>query len=306
MNLLAAHAATAPDAIVFGIDLKGGTELRPWAPVLDWMVSTTQDAARMLAALRRIVDARGQAARSRVWQASAESPVIVVLVDEAAELPGEAVSDLESVARRGRALGVLLVLATQYPTVDAVGSGQVRGQLRTRVAFRFARTAEATTVLADTTGRDPAAIRRDRPGCCYIEAAGADRPALVRCYWIPDSAVQRVVRHWQDRQPLLDAASAGAAGADYRSRTRARLDGEDGRQPRQDGNVRAQQAIRRALLRAGEDGTSVSDLCVLSGRRKSWIYQELQSMEAAGLVTRCRRRGYYRATSTLGETPSEP
>jgi S-DNA-T family DNA segregation ATPase FtsK/SpoIIIE len=215
LNLAAAHAATAPDALLWGIDLKGGIELRPWAPVCDWLATTTDHAAAMLAALRRIVDARGQAATQWVWQASQQHPVIVVLIDEAAELPTEATADLDSIARRGRALGVQLTLATQYPTAEAVGSTQVRAQLRTRAAFRFQRSTEAAAVLSRASGTDPATIAKNRPGCCYIEAAGAERPAMVRCYWISDEHVTGVVQVHQDSQPALDAPSTLAAGPDY-------------------------------------------------------------------------------------------
>lgn len=304
LNLAAAHAVAAPDAVLWGIDLKGGIELRPWWSVCDWLVTTSDGAAAMLAALRRIIDARGQVATGRVWQASAEHPAIVALVDEAAELPAGAVADLESVARRGRALGVALVLATQYPTADAVGSTQVRAQLRTRAAFRFQRAKEAGSVLSRATGADPSTIRKDRPGCCYVEAAGAERSALVRCYWISDEHVTGVVQVWQDAQPALDPVSANAAGPEYAARHRATRPARTGRHQKLD-NDEARQALRAALIEAGEAGCTVDQLCAASDRRKSWVYRHLEMLTSGGRVERTGRHGRYRATDALraeGET----
>ncbi|APU22933.1 FtsK/SpoIIIE family protein [Actinoalloteichus sp. GBA129-24] len=334
LNLMACHAVTAPDAVLWAIDLKGGIELRPWWPVTDWLSTTAESARTMLGALREVIDVRGRHATNRVWQASPEQPVIVVLIDEAAELPVECVPDLESVARRGRALGVALVLATQYPTVNAVGSAQVRAQLRTRVAFRFLKTGEASTVLRDTAGTDPAVIRKDRPGCGYVEAAGAERPALVRCYWVTDDLVSEVVETWRGRQPALDPATADVVstfpadadderdappnipaarqtdsaaeepaaplaalaerGPATRSPAKKRLD-----------NEQARTALRAALSGAGEEGTTVEALGAECDRRKTWIYRELDALETARLAERTGRHGYYRGTPRLRNEPAE-
>ncbi|MCP2262248.1 DNA segregation ATPase FtsK/SpoIIIE, S-DNA-T family [Streptoalloteichus tenebrarius] len=330
LNLVACHVVTAPDALLWAIDLKGGMELRPWWPVCDWLATTTSEAADMLAALRAVVDARGQVARHRVWQSSPAAPVISVLIDEAAELPADVVADLESVARRGRALGVQLVLATQYPTANAVGSTQVRAQLRTRAAFRFMKTSEAATVVTDTAATDPATIRKDRPGCCFVEAAGAERPALVRCYWVDDAAVAQVVETWRGRQPALDPVSARAAGTAYARRRINPEERPDLEKPRRGEEVEqgtsvvvaepsepartptasppqqsrltneeAHAALRTALLAAGNDGTNVEALCEACGRRKTWVYRELDALEEQKMITRARRHGYYRATRRL-------
>lgn len=305
LNLAAAHAATVPDAVLWGIDLKGGIELRPWSPVCDWLATTTGQAAAMLTALRRIVDARGQAATQRVWQANLQHPVIVVLIDEAAELPAEATADLDSIARRGRALGVQLTLATQYPTAEAVGSTQVRAQLRTRAAFRFQRSTEATAVLSRASGTDPATIRKNRPGSCYIEAAGAERPTLVRCYWITDEHVTSVVQVHQDSQPGLDAPSTLAAGPDYAQRHTAHRQQHGGRHRKLD-NQEAQTALRAALISAGEHGSTVEELCGACDRRKSWIYRQLEALHGEGLIERTGRHGRYRATKALIDQGDDP
>ncbi|MQA15858.1 MAG: hypothetical protein GEV09_17390 [Pseudonocardiaceae bacterium] len=307
LNLAAAHAASAPDAVLWGIDLKGGIELRPWSPVGDWLATTGEQAAAMLTVLRRIIDARGQAATQRVWQANGDHPVIVVLIDEAAELPRTATDDLDSIARRGRALGVQLTLATQYPTADAVGSTQVRAQLRTRAGFRFQRSTEAAAVLSRASGIDPATIRKNRPGCCYIEAAGAERPALVRCYWITDEHVAGVAQVHQDSQPVLDPVSVLAAGPEYAQRHRGRQQHRDhGGRHRKLDNVEAQRALRAALIATDDQGSTVEELCASCDRRKSWIYRQLETLDAESLVERTGRHGRYRATQALIEQGDSP
>jgi len=57
--------------------------------------------------------ARLAAAGGRLRQPAADAPAVVVVVDEYAELPAEALSTADSVARRGRAVAVTLLVATQ-------------------------------------------------------------------------------------------------------------------------------------------------------------------------------------------------
>ena len=66
---------------------------------------------------------------SRVWGPSADMPALVIVVNEYAELPAEAREYADSLARRGRAVAVNLLAATQRPTQEAMGHNAVRSQM---------------------------------------------------------------------------------------------------------------------------------------------------------------------------------
>lgn len=96
---------------------------------------------------------------------------LVIVVDEFAtlveELP-EFVNGLVNVARRGRSLGVHLVLATQRPS-GAV-SPEIRANTTLRIALRVTDRAES----ADVLGTNAAAyIAKDRPGRAIVRAGSA-------------------------------------------------------------------------------------------------------------------------------------
>ena len=79
--------------------------------------------------LRLTIDQRAASmatAGSRVCEPSPDMPALVIVVDEYAELPPEARDYADSLARRGRAVAVNLLAATQRPTQEAMGNNAVR------------------------------------------------------------------------------------------------------------------------------------------------------------------------------------
>ncbi|HEY5697718.1 MAG TPA: FtsK/SpoIIIE domain-containing protein [Acidimicrobiales bacterium] len=130
-------------------------------------------------------------------------PRLVVVVDEfatlAAELP-DFLGALVDVARRGRSLGVHLVLATQRP------AGAVNDDIRANTALRLClRTLDAADSQDVLGGPEAALLPADRPGRAWLRqgqglrllqvaaGSGPDRP--------PDSpgvAVRRVGDSWPD------------------------------------------------------------------------------------------------------------
>lgn len=100
-------------------------------------------------------------------------PLLFVLADEVAELSKEQREMLGTIARMGRAAGIVLVVATQYPTVDVL-SNQVQANLANRLVLRL-ESSTYTSVALRRTKEDggtyePAAI--DRPGVGVLRRDG--------------------------------------------------------------------------------------------------------------------------------------
>jgi DNA segregation ATPase FtsK/SpoIIIE-like protein len=153
LNVLMATLAACNDVVIWGIDLKKGMELGPWAPCIDRLATTPEEAAALLADAVAILQARAAhlaATGRRVWEPSSAMPALVIIVDEYAELADEAadaMGDTDTIARLGRAVAVTLVAATQRPTQKAMGQGAVRSQMDTRICFRVRERRDVDLVL---------------------------------------------------------------------------------------------------------------------------------------------------------------
>jgi hypothetical protein len=91
--------------VIWAIDLKNGMELQPWAPCLDRLATTPQEATALLADAVAILQVRAAhlaATGRRVWDPTPDMPALLIIVDEYAELADDApaaMSDADSVAR---------------------------------------------------------------------------------------------------------------------------------------------------------------------------------------------------------------
>ncbi len=173
-------ARVPPDRLAFDlVDFKGGATFDDLAG-LPHVVGTVTDleprlAERVLRSLRAEVTAREHVLRSHgcsdltAARATLDAPVLprlVIVVDEFAALALEhphLLHSLVDVARRGRSLGVHLVLATQRPS--GVVSDEIRTNTDLRIALRLHEAAEAVDVVGDAS---PAAIRRSAAGRAVV------------------------------------------------------------------------------------------------------------------------------------------
>ncbi len=123
-------------------------------------------------------------------------PRLVIIIDEFASLAQELpdfVTGLVDIARRGRSLGVHLVLATQRPA--GVVSGEIRANTNLRIALRMTDPTESQDVI-DSSGA--ALISRGTPGRAYCRTGSGDLVAF-QCARVsgsrpPDPDVSREVR----------------------------------------------------------------------------------------------------------------
>jgi DNA helicase HerA-like ATPase len=117
-------------------------ELGPWAPCIDRLATTPDEARHLLADAVKVLEGRAALLAERglrVWQPTPEMPALIIGIDEYAELSDDApdaIKHADSIARRGRAVAVNLVAATQRPTQKAMGQGAVRSQMDVRISFR--------------------------------------------------------------------------------------------------------------------------------------------------------------------------
>ena len=142
LNVLIGNLSACRDVVIWAIDLKKGMELGPWLSCLDRLATTPDEARTLLADAVAVLEARAAMLAEqglRVCEPTPEMPALVILIDEYAELvddaPG-AVRHADSIARRGRAVAVNLIAATQRPTQKAMGHGAVRSQMDVRICFR--------------------------------------------------------------------------------------------------------------------------------------------------------------------------
>jgi S-DNA-T family DNA segregation ATPase FtsK/SpoIIIE len=187
--------ANRPDAMTFVlIDYKGGSAFKDCArlPHTVGMVSdldghlTVRALASLGAELKRREELLLHAGAKDIedyWDARQLKddlepiPRLMLIIDEfaamVAELP-DFVHGLIDIARRGRSLGVHLILATQRPA--GVVSADIRANTNLRIALRVTSSDESADVI-DT--RDAAFIAKSTPGRCYIRS-GASSPVAVQ------------------------------------------------------------------------------------------------------------------------------
>jgi DNA segregation ATPase FtsK/SpoIIIE, S-DNA-T family len=310
LNAILASLTGCPDVVLWGVDLKGGMELGPWAPCLDRLATTPAQAAELLADAVAILDAR--AARladvgQRLWQPSPAEPALVVVIDEYAELSDDApaaVGHADSTARRGRAVAVTLLVATQRPTQKAMGSGAVRSQMDVRICLRVRERRDVDLVLGQgmlTAGWHAHTL--DAPGKFLLSTPEHTTPRRARAYLLTDTDVTTLTTHHAPTRPALDDASRAAAkstpapsaddqqpaipGPRHSSETLAEPGSTDGEDP--------ETALLCALRQAPPGGASVPDLITATGMRRTWVYHRLHHHITNGRAVQVSR-GRWRAS----------
>ncbi len=117
-------------------------------------------------------------------------PLIVVIVDEVADLMLTAGKEIENAIQRlsqkARAAGVHLIVATQRPSVDVL-TGVIKANLPSRISFRVSSKIDSRTILGE-------------PGAEQLLGQGdmlylGERITRIHGALVTDGEVERVVRH---------------------------------------------------------------------------------------------------------------
>jgi hypothetical protein len=307
LNVLMGNLVACTDVVIWGVDLKKGMELGPWASCIGRLATTPEEAEALLADAVAILEARAAmlAARGqRVWEPAPDMPVLIILIDEYAELVDEApgaVRHADSVARRGRAVAVNLIAATQRPTQKAMGQGAVRSQMDLRICFRVRERKDVDLILGQgmlAAGWNAHTL--NAPGKFLISAAEHDTPRRARAYLLTDESVADTAARYAHLRSPLDEVSQQAAGEQRRGEP-PEVAGQDTWQeddqagtgsPGSDPEV----MLWAALCLAPEEGVSVPDLMRQTGMGRRWVYYRLTELAASGRATQITR-GQWRATA---------
>jgi hypothetical protein len=301
LNVLMGNLAACGDVVIWAIDLKKGMELGPWAPCIDRLATTPDEARQLLADAVKVLEARAAllAEQSlRVWQPTPDMPALVIVIDEYAELSDDApdaIKHADSIARRGRAVAVNLVAATQRPTQKAMGQGAVRSQMDVRISFRVRERKDVDLILGQgMLAAGWHAHTLNAPGKFLIAAAEHDTPKRARAYLLTDQVVEAAATYYADYRPPLDPISRQALEQDHPERLVIPPD-PDTMTPEtvQDG---PEVILWAELITAPPEGVTVPDLMTATGMSRPWIYLRLRDLADAGHVIQVSR-GRWRAVT---------
>ena len=337
LNIVVGELVAAGDVVCWGVDFKGGAELGPWRACLGRVATTPTDTEQLLQAAVAVLDARmGELGRlgRRELAPSPATPALVVVIDEHAELVARcgrpALEAIDSIAKRGRAASVTLILANQRATMDLLGSEILRANLRVRFCLGVEDPGEVSLALGLGAKKDWPPELLDAPGKFYLRARsqGLNSPRPARGYLATTAQVHRLAAHHAQSPARLDPVSAQAAA--HHPAAHSRLGGEQ--QPPPTGGGHADQAgvggvqapgpagagsawpppvggggwtppevggadpevarLLAVLANAGPAGLTVTELLVATGRQKTWVYDRLADLQQAALVERAGQGRY--------------
>jgi hypothetical protein len=289
LNVILAALAQCEDVVIWGVDLKGGMELRPWVPSLDRLATTPEQAIAVLREAvteleRRAVESSQLGAR--VWEPTKTQPALVIVIDEYAELPEAATVYTDSIARRGRAVAVNIIAATQRPTQKAMGHGAARSQMDVRISLRVRERRDVDLILGQ--GMYQAgwyAHILDAPGKFLISAPEHPNPKRARAYLITDADVASTATRAAAHRPVLnpphpvpDPHAVPTPNVQHPESI----------------PEAAEERLSSALSAAPERGISVPELMKITGMSRRTLYRRLTDYVTTGRAIQVRR-GHYRA-----------
>jgi S-DNA-T family DNA segregation ATPase FtsK/SpoIIIE len=320
VNVIMAGLTACVDAMVWGIDLKQGMELRPWVACLGRLATTPEQATDLLGAAvteleRRAALMAGHGARE--WTPRPDNPALVIMIDEYAELPEHARELADRIARLGRAVAVTLIVATQRPTQKAMGQGSaVRSQMDVRICLRVREQRDTDLILGQgmlAAGWHPHKL--DVAGKFLLSAPEHTVPRPARAYWLANQQVTDLARgnvaHRPARAVIPTPADHGGNSGDSGGPDVGTAAGDDAGQtsagsgePVQAvaddeadarGTARAEAALWAALQAAPGYGATIGELVDACGdRSRRWVYGRLTDWQQAGRVV-STYRGRWRA-----------
>jgi S-DNA-T family DNA segregation ATPase FtsK/SpoIIIE len=123
-------------------------------------------------------------------------PLIVIVVDEMADLMMVAGKDIEALIQRlaqmARAAGIHLIMATQRPSVDVI-TGTIKANFPTRISFQVTSKIDSRTILGEQ-GAEQLLGQGD-----MLYMAGGGQITRVHGPFVSDDEVEQIVRCLKDQ-----------------------------------------------------------------------------------------------------------
>jgi S-DNA-T family DNA segregation ATPase FtsK/SpoIIIE len=124
-------------------------------------------------------------------EGQAKLPLIVIIIDELADLMAVAPQQVEGaicrLAQLARAAGLHLVLATQRPSVDVI-TGLIKANIPSRISFMVSSQVDSRTII-DMAGAEKLLGNGDM----LYYPAGTSQPQRAQCAYIDQKEVERMV-----------------------------------------------------------------------------------------------------------------
>ncbi|WP_432571592.1 FtsK/SpoIIIE domain-containing protein [Kineococcus sp. SYSU DK005] len=185
---------------VWAVDGKAGMELTAGRALFSRFATTVEDGVQLLEDAATVMAERAarMAGHARTHEATAEEPLLLVLVDEVAllmaytpdrKLRERAEKALAALATQGRAPGVVLVAALQDPRKEVLG---LRNLFPTKVAMRLDEKAQVDMVLGEgarEAGAHCHRIPESMPGVAFAKVDGVREPVQVRASYYSDEDI---------------------------------------------------------------------------------------------------------------------
>jgi hypothetical protein len=302
LNVLMGNLTACADVVIWGIDLKRGMELGPWAECIDRLATNPEQATALLRDAVAIVKGRAEYLASigrRTWEPTTEMPTLVIVIDEYAELSEEAPDSMhytDEIARLGRALAVTLVAATQRPTQKVMGQGAVRSQMDLRICFRVREPRDVDLVMGQgMLNAGWHAHKLNAPGKFLVSASEHDIPRRARAYLVTDEMVAETSARHSLILRGLDNISRNAVLNDPPQAPGFRPEYENGGSAGES----PEEALWRALLSAPEDGRGFGELMRITGMSKTTLFRRLRDLADNGRAYQVSH-GRWRARTTEG------
>ena len=174
------------------------TDMKKAAAVLRWAVREMEARYKAFAASgKRDIKSYNEA------HPKAAMPLIVLIIDELADLMMTAPDDIEEsisrLAQMARAAGIHMVLATQRPSVNVI-TGSIKANVPSRISFAVGSQIDSRTIL-DMAGAEKLLGKGDM----LFSPIGANKPIRVQGAFISDDEVEHLVEFVkQQREPEYD------------------------------------------------------------------------------------------------------
>lgn len=227
LRVVVANLTAVPDAVVFGVDLKGGRALKRWYETgcIDWLATTPEEALLMLRFLQGGIDYRSTVGDGERWEITPSTPAIFVVVDEAARLYGDtsrishqAVPLGKDINQRGRSEGVHQFVLTQRPSLASLTDADMRAQFGINIGLRMRDKADGQFIFPNdyTKALDLSVFRR--PGMAYLQT-GDSRPVPGRMIRMTDDhELAQAKANAAKGRPRLDEGTAAQGWDIYAGR----------------------------------------------------------------------------------------